>query len=267
MRNAAIAALLVTTACSDPLPPGEPARLLDLAAATGQPELALTGVAVEAETGRRFVLDTNLGIWELDAAGAATHIMPMAALPDPGVEIRWPLTDFTALGDSRLALTAIGDGFILDLAANTLQLHFCYEPGFVEPWPEEIEQRTDAVTFDPGADRIIAQPRTFVVESGEVTASQIGYYDRESGVDLQWYDVPIGFESGGMAVAGDLGLVVSNGTSLLTFDGGLDGLDELERFGVKSIDGLAYDPTAGTLLVLDGASRQLVEIAAADLGL
>lgn len=270
MRNAAaLSALLVWFAvgCAEPLPDGEPQSQLDLTAAIGAESLQLAGVAVEADTGRRFVLDANLGIYELAPDGTATALVPMAAMPDPGVAIRPPFTDIAALGDSRLALTAIGDGFILDLAANTMRLHFCYEPGFTEPWPEEMEQRTDAVTFDPAADQIIAQPRTFAVSSGDVTASQIGYYDRESGADLQWYDVPITFRSGGMAVAGDLGLLVSDGSRLYTFDGGLASLDRLERFGVGSIDGLAFDPAAAALLILDAGNNQLVEIATADLGL
>lgn len=267
MRNAAITLTLLAAACSEPLPAGEPLARLDLEPAIGASDLDLAGVAVEADSGRRFVLDATLGIYELSTGGAATPVVPMAAMPDPGVEVRLPFTDIASLGDSRLALTAIGDGFILDLAADTLQLHFCYEPGFTEPWPEEMEQRTDAVTFDPSAGQIIAQPRTFEVESGDVTASQIGYYDRESGVDLQWYDVPIGIQAGGMAVAGDLGLVLSNGDRLLRFDGALADFDRLERFGVRSIDGLAYDPATDSLLVIDGAANRLFEIAITDLGL
>ena len=262
----ALSSLSFALGCSEPLPAGEPTRVIDMNAAIGSGDLQLAGVAVEADSGRRFVLDANLGIYEL-AGGSATEIMPMAQMPDPGVEVRLPFTDLASLGDSKLALTAIGDGFILDLAAGTLALHFCYEPGFVEPWPEEQEQRTDAVTFDPGAGRIIAQPRTFEVESGDVTASQIGYYDRESGIDLQWYDVPTRLRSGGMAILPEVGLVLSDNTDLRAFDGALRGFDKLERFGVRAIDGLAYDPTTDSLLVLDGSSRELVEIAAADLGL
>jgi hypothetical protein len=267
MRNAAILCSLLVSACSEPLPEGEPIELFDLGAAVGAADLDLAGVAVEAESGRRFVLDADLGIYELAADGSVTAVVPMAAMPDPGVAIRLPFTDIAALGDSELALTAIGDGFILDLAAETLQLHFCYEPGFMEPWPEEVEQRTDALTFDPGSDQIIAQPRTYEVNSGDVTASQIGYYSRESGVDLQWYDVPLDFEAGGMAVLGERGLAVSDGTRLYMFDGGLANFDRLERFGVGSVDGLAYDAVADSLLVIDNRNDRLVEIAVSDLGL
>jgi len=267
MRLIAVASILcIAAACSEPLPEGEPAAVIDMSAATGVADLELAGVAVEGETGRRFVLGSNTGIWELDGS-TATPIVPMSAMPDPQVEVRLPFTDIASIGDSKLALTAIGDGFILDLAANTLTLHFCYEPGFVEPWPESQEQRTDAVAYDSGAGQIIAQPRTFGVESGDINASQIAYYDAETGVDLQWYDVPTSFEAGGMTVMPEVGLVVSNGTGLHTFDGALIGLDRLERFGVSSIDGLAYDASTDTLLVIDGGTSRLVEIAASDLGL
>lgn len=259
--------LAAAIGCSDPLPLGEPVDVIDMTAAFGAAELQLVGVAVEPATGRRFVLDAERGIYELGAGGTATELVAMARMPDPGVAVRLPFTDIAALGDSRLALTAIGDGFILDLAANTLALHFCYEPGFTEPWPEEREQRTDALTFDPAAGRIIAQPRTIGVDSGDVIASQVGYYDLESGVDLQWYDVPDRLRSGGMAVLPGVGLVLSDGTALRTFDGALRAFDRLERFGARSIDGLAYDATTDSLLVIDAASRQLLEIAATDLGL
>jgi hypothetical protein len=262
---AATSLLLLAAACSDPLPAGEPVDTIDMRAATGLASLDLVGVAVEAETGRRFALDATTGIWEIDAAGAASPVVPMDSMLDSGLAVRLPFTDLVALGDDRLALTAIGDGFLLDLADATMTLHFCYEPGFQDI--EEVEQRTDAVTFDPATNRLIAQPRTYNVATGEVRASQIGYYDRDSGFDLQWYDLDVGFVAGGMAVSPELGLIVAAGERLYRFDGAVHRFDELGRFGVGGVDGLAFDAAAGTLLVVDNGADRLHEIAAEDLGL
>lgn len=262
----ALASLSFVPACSEPLPVGEPTGSVDMTAAIGATDLDLAGIAVDPDSGRRFVLDATRGIYELAADGSATAVVPMADMPDPGVDVRLPFTDIASLGGSRLALTAIGDGFILDLAADRLDLHFCYEPGFSDP-SEDQEQRTDAVAFDPAAGHIIAQPRTVLVGSGEITASQIGYYDRATGFDLRWYEVPLDLSAGGMAVLPEIGLVLSDRTALHAFDGSLRPFDQLERFGISSIEGLAYDPSVDSLLVLDSKARRLVAIAVADLGL
>src|SRR5687767_2158393 len=145
--------------CADDSPPPiDPLARTDLRALLGVQTPDAVGVTVEPDGDRLFVLDSNAGLFAIDALGAATLVVGMDAMPDPGVEVRRPYTDLVALGGNRFALTAIGDGFLLDIAANTQQLYFCYEPGFE---PDENTQRTDSVTYDAGRDLIIAQPQTF----------------------------------------------------------------------------------------------------------
>src|SRR5690606_7019656 len=141
----------------------------------------------------------------------------------------------------------------------------CYEPG---DWQEDLEQRTDAVTYDPVTDLLVAQPRTLELSSGIVLASQIGYYERASGADIAWDELPVDFVAGGMAILPGRQLVLGAGTELhRPGEGGtLELIGDLSRFGVSSVDGLAHDPAADTLLVVDRAAGALVELGLADLG-
>ncbi len=71
-------------------------------------------------------------------------------------------------------------------------------------------------------------------------------------------------------MAPDGTLVLASGSSLLRFappNGGLDSIDDLDRYGVTRVEGIAIDSRAGTLLTIDADADQLLEIARADLGL
>jgi len=192
--------------------------------------------------------------------------MRMADMPDPGVAVQLPFTDVAALGDDKFALTAIGNGFLLDLLLQRLTLHFCYEPG---DFPEDQRQATSAVTYDLEDNRLYAQPQTFLSGVEDPSASQIGAFEGTSGFDLQWYDLPRpDFRAGGMAIAPDGGILLGAGSTLYRFDpvaGFLATADDLGRYGVGQIEGLATDPIAGTLLAIDASNDQLVEIRLADL--
>lgn len=243
-----------------------PQSRVDLRAALDLADANAVGVTVDA-SGRRFVLDQDAGLFELTAAGS-TPVMRMADMPDPGVVVELPYTDVAALGGDQFALTAIGAGFLLDVPLHRQSLYFCYEPG---DFPEEERQATSAVTFDPAANRIFAQPQTFESGIDEAIASQIGAFDRASGADIEWYSLASAdFRAGGMAVAPDGTLVLASGSSLLRFappNGGLDSIDDLDRYGVTRVEGIAIDSRAGTLLAIDADADQLLEIALADLGL
>lgn len=261
MRPASRLAVLASLAagCTSP-PTEEPSGRLDLRAAMGERDVQPVGVAVDP-TGARYVFDETAGLYQVTATGA-TMILPMAAMPDPGVELRPPFTDLVAVGPERFAITALGDGFLLDVGLRTMQQHFCYVP---DELPVEQDQRTDAVTYDPDTRLLHAQPRTFDAE-GVLIASQVASYDAVSGVDVAWYDVPRELAAGGMAMVPGVGLVVGAGSELLAFaDSGLTPLDDLARFGVASISGLAVDGTQ--LLVLDDRTDALVTIDLAALGL
>lgn len=241
--------LALAAACTgaEPTPP----ERLDLRVATGVPVLTPSGVAVDA-TGARFVFDDNFGLFRLDGTGG-TLVMARAAMPDPGVVVRPPFTDMVALGGGRFALTAIGDGYLLDTVLGTMRRYFCYVP---DGLPEPYDQRTDAVTYDPIAKLIYAQPRTFD-EAGGLIDSQVATYSFETGADLTWSSVPLAIAAGGMVkLPGVDELLLGNGSELLRFaNGGVSVVDDLAGLGVIAIDGLALD--GDRLLVLDGPGGML----------
>lgn len=256
---------LAVPACGDaPVDPVDPLARVDLRAATGRADTRAIGVTVDA-AGDRLILDEEAGLFRLDATGAATLVLALADFPAPEIAIRPPFTDLVAMGD-QLALTAIGDGFLLDLSAHTLTRHFCYEPG---GFPEYQEQRTNALAFDASTGRLYAQPRTFD-ENDQLLRSELAMYAGDSGLDLNWWTVPTDLDAGGMVVTGANTLVLGAHARLFRYDltaSQLSRTDDLTRFGVSQIDGLALDPATNTLLVLDGATDQLVELSLDQLAL
>jgi hypothetical protein len=242
--------------------PATPGPTIELRVATGLADPMMTGVAVDGD-GHRFVFAEDAGLYELHGS-ALTLRLARDAMPDPGVPVRPPFTDLAALGDDRFALTAIGDGYFLDLGAATLRQYFCYVP---DGLPEEYDQRTDAVAYDRAAGLIHAQPRTFD-GGGNLIASQLASYSFQTGVDVDWFGLELDVAAGGMTMLpGVDGPVLADGTRLLARgDTGLVELDDLARLGVVDIAGLAVDETTRTLLVLDGANDRLLDVPLADLG-
>lgn len=267
VESAVLCAVISLAGCgssSDELE--EPRSRVDLRDALEVADANAVGVTVDA-SGRRFVLDQDAGLFELTADGTIP-VMRMADMPDPGVTVELPYTDVAALGNDQFALTAIGQGFLLDVPLHRQSLYFCYEPG---DFPEDERQATSAVTFDAESNRIFAQPQTFASGIEQPVSSQIGAFDRASGADLQWYAMPdADFRAGGMAVAPDGTLVLGSGPTLLRFDtttAGLGRTQPLDRYGVTRLEGLAIDASAGTLLAIDADADQLLEIPLADLAL
>jgi hypothetical protein len=232
---------------------------LHLAMASG--DVNPIGVAV-TPNGQRFVFDESRGLYQIDG-DTAVEVVRMDQLPAPIVPIQPPFTDIVAISPDVFALTAIGDGFLLDTTAMTMTQHFCYVP---DGTPPELTQRTDAIGYDPVLDRIYAEPRTFD-PAGNLLSSQLAGYLRDTGgLDL-WKVIETETAAGGMAVIPGIGLVLGQGSRLTHYDpelldtviSGAD-LADLADLGVSSIQGLAYDAKAGTLLVLDGSTDELVEI-------
>ncbi|MDX2091057.1 MAG: hypothetical protein SFX73_24570 [Kofleriaceae bacterium] len=255
--------LALLGACTD-VPSEPPLDRVDLRRAIGAEQVDPVGVAIAAN-GARYVLDEQRGLYRLEGE-SATAIVPMANLPPPAEPIRLPVTDLVALAPDVFALTAIGDGFLLDTSALTLTQHFCYEP---EGFSSGLVQRTDALTFDAEADRIYAQPVTYD-QDGRFQNSQLAVYDRDTGTDIAWHDLDDSVAATGMTLIPDVGLVLGQGSRLLRFDAAsartVPG-EDLARFGVRSIDGLVVDATHGTLVVVDGDTNELVEIELAQLAL
>ena len=248
---------VIAPACTDPEPAEPVARRVDLRAATGLTEPRVAGVAIEPG-GARLVLDDAAGLFRIAPDGTATLVRALAALPTPDVPVRPPFTDVVALGDGRFALTAIGDGYLLDLGAETMRQYFCYEPG---GFPEDEEQRTTAVTYDPITDRLYAQPRTFDA-AGNLLRSEIAAYARDTGADVAWRSVPDDLDAGGMVADAD-GLLLGAGHRLYRYDLAsytLTAVDDLARFGVERVAGLGLDAAGQRLVVVDGARAALVEL-------
>lgn len=235
---------------------------VDLRAELGAADVAPIGVARAGE--RTFVFDDALGIHELGGG------LAIATMPDPGVEVRFPFTDLAWLEGDRFVVTAIGDGFVLDAAAGTLERRFCYEPNpgdpGSQPWTD-AEQRTDAVAVAPGAGLIYAQPRTDRLSDGARLGSAIATYDAPTGAVLAWRELDPSFTARGMVLAHDQ-LLLASGSTLYGFDlegGVLSERTDLARFGARDVTGLAIDGTS--LVVVDAGTDQLIELDRAALGL
>lgn len=253
-----LAPLALAAACADPAVPPAP---IDLRAATGRADVVPTGVAVDP-TGARYVFDEASGLYRFGDDGALDLVLARDAMPDPGVPVRAPFTDLVAIGRGRFAITALGEGFLLDLGLASMQPYFCYVP---DGLPEDYDQRTDAVTYDEDAGLLYAQPRTFDA-AGNLLASQVASYAFQTGEDLEWRTLAGDVASGGMAKVPDVdGLLVAVGSGLRELHGyELTETIDLAPLGVVRIDGLAVDRVARTLLVLDGEADRLHELALAD---
>jgi hypothetical protein len=253
---------LTSAACGadEPTPtPVEPVGRTNLRSTLGASDVDVVAVTVSPDSDRPFIFDRERGLFELLATGEATLVLGTTSMPAANVEVRPPFTDLVALGDDQFAITAIGDGFLLDLRAGTLALHFCYEPGFM---PEEFVQRTDAVAFDRGRGRLLAQPQTFDA-SAALVQSDIGLYDRASGADLEWHPVATDLRAGGMAVDDAGELFLGAGHRLLRYDfaaGSAALVADLRPFGVSRIEGLAWRAATGSFLIVDGEADELIEV-------
>jgi hypothetical protein len=257
MHRLGIACVLATGCASESLPPIDPLARTDLREVLGLSAPDIVGITVEPDGDRVFVLDETAGLYAIDASGTATLVVGMDAMPDPGVEVRRPYTDLVALGGNRFALTAIGDGFLLDITANTQRLHFCYEPGFM---PDDNSQRTDAVAFDAERGMLIAQPQTF---NGQQTLiqSDLGFYDAASGEPLEFHPLDVNFLAGGMAAGAGDTVLLGRGDRLVHYDPvgrKIVHTDNLSPFGIGRVEGLALRTATSSLLVIDG--HELVEI-------
>lgn len=246
----------------DPAP-----RSLSEALEIATPEVV--GITVEPETGRRFLLDRNEGIFELDEEGTATLFLALDEFPTPEVTPRSAFTDFVALGNEVFAITARSDGFRLDVQADTLTQYFCYVPG--EDWEEPIvDQLTDSLAFDAQAELIYAQPQSFALDDLETPiASGLGAYTLQGGQPVVWYEMPdVSLLAGGATVLADGSILLVDGNELFRFriesEEGLVGKERLKSLTtleqVEQVDGLAFDPQRGSVLVVDSSQDLLLEI-------
>lgn len=247
--------------CADETVRPEPALgTLDLRAAMQTTsDISPVGLAI-APDGKRFVFEETAGLYRLDG-DVAVAVVPMSAMPDPGptAQIKLPFTDLVAISPNVFALTAIGDGYFLDTSAMTLQQRFCYLP---EGTPVSLTQRTDGIAYDAANAKLYAQPVTYDA-AGVFQYAQVAGYELETGNDVEWFTTGNDVAATGMIVIPEVGLVLGQGSRLTRFDKATSQsilLDDLERFGVRSIDGLAIDAAAGTLVVVDKATDTVFDI-------
>ncbi len=273
-RWIAAAALLALGACGTSDPPAPPPPQGDFRSSidltTRLPANAdPVGVAASPE-GQLYVLDRNNGLYRIEGAGA-TLVFPASASAQ--------LTDVVALGDERFALTAVNDGYMLDLHNQTFLSYFCYLPA-LPPDPAgdpggptviptvstqlrsqgiEVEERTESVAFSPESLQLFAQPQTFRLDTGQVMGSELFVFSDGGGQPIAVQSMPSpSFIAGGMLAVDGQRLLLGSRNQIYTMDQGAG--PTLTRTFDPSIDisGLARD-TSGYLLLLDRAGRRLLQ--------
>jgi hypothetical protein len=268
----------------------EPIRIMDLAPLFPA-DAVLVGYAVGANTGTRYVLDATRGIFELTPRSfesTPTGATLVFSLPDstvaggdgdgtPPSELTDIESTFVEDGPSdTLVLTAENDGYVLRVGSSILQSYFCYVPN-VYAWPADVipsvsqtlraqgidvKERTDSVVVN-GAGQIIAQPRTFRLDTGEHVGTELFVFDASGGQPINTLTIAAPeFRAGGMSVlAEDLVLGYRNELYRIR---GLDGIiTRVGRIeGSGSIEGLDFGLEG--IAVLDGPGKRLYEIAYGD---
>jgi hypothetical protein len=243
MNRAIFVSLVLLAGCGESELESVPAprQRIDLTAALGV-DARPVGTAIDPRSGQRYVLDASSGLYEV-RGDALVRVWSSAQIPS-WVTPQSAFTDIVGLGHGRFAVTARNEGFELDLPNAGFELYFCYEPGWL---PEELEQATEAVTFDPSTSRLYAQPLT-VDATGAVVANQVGAFDSATGAESFWLDLPdLGFTARGMAALDAERLVLARGTELFAFatgGGELARLADLAALGIDAIEGLALDGDA-----------------------
>ena len=226
------------------------------------------GLTVEPDTGDLFLLDAFLGLYRMRSDDSFEVAIDSFELYGQ-VQTASVFTDIAAMGNSRFALTARNDGFLLDLPARTIQQHFCYLPGGLplppppapgQPGPFPVEQHTDSVAWDPISRRILAQPIT--MSGPTIMSSELGTFPETGGEGNDWHPMPTqDFLAGAMSVDPDGVIWLGRGNELFQYDLVTDRLTrirDLRAYDVEEISGMAFGPKH--LWVLDSANEEIVRI-------
>lgn len=253
--------LVVLVGCTaEPVRPEQPYAQVDLRTALDLYVPNVIGVTI-APDGARYVFEETVGLYRIDG-DVGTQLVSMNQMPTADKPVRLPFTDIVALSPNVFAMTAIGDGFLLDISALTLTQHFCYVPDGGDGFPTVNSQRTDAIAYDAVEDKIYAQPLTYN-PVGDLQLAQVSRYNRVSGVDEEWFDAPIGTRATGSVFMPGVGLLLGQDAKLSRYDvetRQVIEIDDLRRFGVASIDGLAIDTERNTLVVVDQLTDSMFDI-------
>lgn len=238
------------------------------------------GVAVDPDSGVRFVLGASNRLYDVTVDGTATLNRDLAADSWIG---ELPLQDLCATSATELYTIAPDNGIRLNLETGWVDEHFCivppmeefdegFDPNDPDPWVD-LRQETHAIACDVDRALLFAQPQTLPRwdEDPQPVRSEVSLYDLPSGADLEWHGLPSEmYLAGGMAVVNETTVILGRDSRLNVFDltrGVLEPLVDLTDVGITSIEGLAPDGTLGHLLVVDGDDQELVTLSLDALGL
>jgi hypothetical protein len=145
-----------------------------------------------------------------------------------------------------------------------LRSRFCYLPAGQEPPAPgpSVSQRSRSVAFDPDEQRIYVQPQTFS-DDGKLLDSKLGVFSEGRSTALEWHPLEDGRNAGGMAVEARTSVLLGQGAILSRYDAQARAFGmrrDLSEHGIAVIEGLALDRSKKTLLVLDGARGEIVEL-------
>ncbi len=261
MRSLFLCCFVVTVSCArevEKLPDVQqvPARAAPSVVSRTSLGKDAVGVTIDA-SGQRFVWVRGSGLHQVTPSGLVLTLSASTlGLNPPDFE------DVAIIDSNRVALIARNEGAVVGLSNGQLLNRFCYLPEDVQQQDPSAWQISRALAYDAKENRLYVQPQTFT-GFGSLTGSQLGMFDPAISTPLEWQ--PFGestFTAGGMAVASRERTYLGVGNRLYVYNATTRGFDDwFELSGlVTSIEGLALDRQAGTILVLDGPTQELVEL-------
>jgi hypothetical protein len=212
----------------------------------------LTGVSRDPIDGSIYLLDPAVGIYQLTQEAASLVFAVGSIVPESGAVVG-EFSDMTALGAGRFALTVPNEGYLLDVGAGTMWLHFCYLPS--EPSPSSptapsislsleaqgitVRQETDALAYDIFTGTIFAQPQTIDVSTSEIYGSEIANFNELTGEPQDWLLMEsTNLRAGGMALS-DSELLLGVGQELRTYTRGSSTAHDVQTLALPEISGLS----------------------------
>ncbi len=223
-----------------------------------------SGLTGDPDTDQQFVLDGQIGIFELLPDGRLSLIWERPPeLPD--------LTDLCSVGGGRFIAAANGDGYVVDTASGAATQHFCLEPAW-DPTFEDNEHHNNAVACDLENRLIYGQPRT-IPRAGDPIPfrSEIASYSLVTGEDLNWFSLPDpNFKADGMTMLPSGQLLLAGGSELTVVDPETASIMETEslaRFGVRGVSAVSIDAERRLLRVIDNDGLSVVTLPFAELNL
>src|SRR6187549_1090651 len=115
LKGVSLSLFVVLVGCGTDDRPEPPAARLDLRSALHVNDVTAVGLAIGSD-GQRYVFEEWLGLLRVDG-DQVTPVMSIDQMPAPDKPVQYPITDIVALAPNLFAMTAIGDGFLLDLNA------------------------------------------------------------------------------------------------------------------------------------------------------